>query len=236
MRSQIRQEILDKAINNCNQVMQGWEQRFRLSSPNFAERFDSGRQDVIIHLRSSPNPEEIYVARFVKEAVLLSTRSPIAYDDLCDIQDQPVLTKIVELVKQTKSLVTARVRLYALDEFYGVRMNQLFYSLQTGFVTGLIVREREINVPKVVFGGVGSVIPNKLESKMVKSPYQVADAISSSTQRIKGNLIGVDSPVRALERLNLSLGAMGISAELVEGGFHIDQVLFGPLDLGANQG
>ena len=41
--------------------------------------------------------------------------------------------------------------------------------------------------------------------------------------------------LRALERRNLSLGTMGISAELVEGGFHIDQILFGPLDLGAHQ-
>jgi hypothetical protein len=186
-------------------------------------------------LRSSPYPEEIYVARFVKEAVIFSTRCPIADDDLCDVENQPMLTKVVELVQKSKSFVSARVRLYGLDEFYGVRMNQFFYSLQTGFVTGLIVREREINVSKFIFGGVGSVSPNKLESKMVEGPDQIADDIPSSTQRIKGNLIGMDSPLRALERLNLSLGAMGISAELVEGGFHIDQILFGPVNLCSDQ-
>lgn len=234
MRSKIRQEVLDQAIHNCDQVMQGWEQRFRLSSPNFADRFDSGRQSVIIHLRSTPRPEEIHVARFVKEFLVLPARSRMTNDDFGDIQNQPVLTKVVELVQECKRFVAARVGLYSLDKFYCVRMNQLFYSFDTGFATGLVIRQREIDISQNVISSVRSVSHDKLKREMVEGSDQVSDNVPSGAEDIEGNIVGVDAALLALKRLDLSIGSMGISQKLIKGDFHVDQVLFGPIDLGAN--
>lgn len=214
--------------------MQGWQKRFRLFRPDFADRFKSGFQNVIIHLRSTPNPQEIYVVEYVNEGCRLTASGAIADDVLRDIQNQPMLTNVVEFVQQTKSFVSARIRLYSFDEFYRARMNQLFYSFHAGFIIGAIMREREIHRSKDFLGCIGSERHNELVGEMVESSNQVADHVSSSTQSIEGDIVGRDKARRALERAYLSLSPRDISVELIEGDLHVDQILFGPLDLGAD--
>jgi len=230
--SEVRQEVFDNAIRNCNQVMERWKKRFRLSCPDFANRFQTGLQNVIIHLRPAPNPEEIYLVEYVKETSPSSPLArPVAHDVRCNIQYQPVLTKIIELAQETKSFVAATVRLYALDEFYRVRMDQLFYSPQSGFGTGFAFREREINRSEDILGHTGSMCHDELVGEVVKRPNQVADDIACGAQGVEGDVESVDKARRVLQGLDLSLSPRHISVELIKRDFHISQILFGPLDL-----
>lgn len=236
VRSEIRQKVLDNAIHNCDQVMKRWEQRFRLSCPDFANRFQSGLQNVIVHLRSSPDPKEIHVVEYIKEASPGSLLArPVAHHMSSNIQNQPVLTNVVELVQETKSFVTASVRLYAFDEFYSIRMNQMFYSLQSGFGTGSAIREREVDSSEDTLRRTRSVCHDKLISEVVKGSDQVTDDVSSRAQCIEGDMKYMDKARLMLEGLDLTLSARSITVKLIERRFHVSQILFGPLDLGVDQ-
>lgn len=146
-----------------------------------------------------------------------------------------MFTKVVKLVEEPESFVTASVRLYSLDEFYGVRMNQMFYSVQSGFGTGFIFCEGEVNRSEGILGRTGVVCNYELISEVIKSANEVPDDISSGTQCIEGNMINVVGTRRMFEGLDLAFSARGIAVKHIERDFHISQVLFGPLDLGIDQ-
>ena len=212
--------------------MKRWEQRFRLSCPDFANRFQSGLQNVIVHLRPTPNPKEIYLVEYVKETSSLPVLSgTITHNMAGDIQKQPVLIKVVELMQETKSFITAAVGLYTLDEFYGVRMDQMFYSLQSGFGTGSALREREVNRSEDILRCIRRVGHDELIGEVVEGSNEIADNISSGTQGIEGDMKGMDKARRVIAGLDLTLSATDITVKPVQGYFHVSQVLFGPLDL-----
>ena len=74
----------------------------------------------------------------------------------------------------------------------------------------------------------------ELKSQVVKRTDKVSNDIGSGAKDIEGDFVGKNSALRAVERLNVSIGTMGVSAELVIEDFHIDQILFGPLNLSHN--
>ena len=98
------------------------------------------------------------------------------------------------LVQPKKGFVPTLVRLERIDQFYRFRANELFYSLPGLFVSGLILANRERNVPLLFDSDTGTMHFCELIGEVIQSAAQIDDNISSRRKSEEANVISEKRP------------------------------------------
>jgi hypothetical protein len=79
------------------------------------------------------------------------------------------------------------------------------------------------------------VSQTELINQMIQRPAQVTDNITSSGQAVEGDVEGIGLAWNGFERLNVQLSSRSVVVECVKPSLHITEILFGPLNLRANE-
>jgi len=218
--------------------MKGWEHRFTPSRPEFAQRFLSGRQNIILHFRTREDSAELWAAVFQQ----VFNRNTIPGVPICGAnnislhrEQQAVLTEVIQLMQPKKRFVSALVRLERIKEFYRLRPEELFVTLEGFFVTGFALANWEVDPPKLPFCGLRTMRFRHLIGQMVQGSAQVMNDISSSGERVERDEVGEERPWRLLSGLHLHLHARKIVAASDKNRLHLEEILFGPLNLCTDQ-
>jgi hypothetical protein len=144
-----------------------------------------------------------------------------------------MLVDVVKLIQPKKSFVPTLVWLQRVDQFYGTRADQLYYSLSGLFVTGQILTDREGNVPLLPNRDAGTMHFRKLVSQMVQCSSQVDHHVSCGGKSRKTNMISKELPWWALSGCHVHFDARNITI-LSKEPLHVTEILFGPLNLCAH--
>ena len=117
---QDRQELVDNAVHNLNKIMQGWEQRFSASRPQFGDRFLAATQNIILHFRTREDSAEMWAAEFIHKALPVEPLIMAEHDAL-DRRQQFMFVDVVKLIQPKKGFVPTLVRFERVDQFYRIR-------------------------------------------------------------------------------------------------------------------
>jgi hypothetical protein len=236
---QERQELLNKAIDGVHKVFQRWEQRFTPANPNFAQRFLSGEQAVILHFRPRVDSTELWVAQFVhehRETAHCSDPIGMAHDNFPYGKKKAVFARIVKLTEQPKRVVPVSVRLQGIDEFYRPRLDELYVSSLGVFVLGKTLTNRKLASAQLLLRQSRKAGKRQLRYEMVKCAPEIVDNISRRRESVERHMVDKDLTRPYLFGLNLNLSTWAMSVKCRKARFHITEVLFGPLNLRPHQG
>lgn len=237
MSNEVRHEGSWDSFDDLDKILESWEQRITAQNLRIAERFLSGTLHITILCRKAIYSPKLWVLDFVLEDIRKTEfRQPIglSIDSLSDTQQHTVLTDVINLVEQ-RERASAFVRLQPVDLFYGLRMNQIFYSLSQGFVSGFILANRKTSSLQQFVGAVGGMGIGKMESQVIEGPSEIIDYIPSGSQGIERYLeLDLLASVRE-SGLDISLSSRHLAVKLMKPSFHLDEILFGPFNLCADE-
>ena len=234
---QRRQEAPDNSLHKIDQIMKAWQQRFTPSRPQFAKRFLSAGQNIIVHFRTSEDSPEMWAAEFIQKGnanPIPNKPLSVKTSESCHGEKQAMFADIVETMKPPKRFVPTLVRLERVEDFYCFRAEELFITLAGLFVSGFILANRKVDLSELLVGSSGAVCYRQLISEMIERTGKIVNHISSGGQRIERDVIKSVRPWRSLKGLHIHVDARDITVSTENNEFHLAEILFGPLNLRTN--
>jgi hypothetical protein len=251
---EIRTELRDNAVNKLRNLMQKWEDRITPDNLRLGERYVKNEIDLIVHFAFTgcSGHANDFIAVFqnakfgpgrprneVIEKTSVSPRigsGPIGNRDGMlygrTYEEVMVLVnnvKVMDKPKETVPGLPTLVRFGCPDEFYGVRMDALYFTRKVGFATGRALCKGEL----MALLRLPTVNLNKLPDQMVQGGSKVMYGVADDT----GNIVQVMpkhfDPEDFVSRLRILIHNETISVGIAEGGlnsFKITDVAFGPFD------
>ena len=97
----------------------------------------------------------------------------------------PVLVDIVKLVDFPERFIPAAVRFDRIDCEFGVFPHSLYLPSLSGFVSGDVLRDRELDLPRIRGPLVVGPDKNKLICEMIEGAPEILNHVSGGGKNIK---------------------------------------------------
>ena len=227
-------ESLNRGIHELQRLMQKWDERLTLRNLRFRERFIAGKLDFLIRCQREERGDEVWLLRPLPEGL---RQANVHHDVVSDGDNSAMFVDVVELAECPKRIVSAPVRLELINHPHRPRGHSLYFSSLRYFVTLETWGDGE----RRILGGLGPSDLNEGTRKMVKGTPEVVNNVPRNTEqgcrheRVRADVGRTHGHPELLMRIGDSEYHITV-AEDFRGTIKLREVLFGPFDLGLNQG
>jgi hypothetical protein len=240
-----RLEAENQALRNINQLTQRWEDRITAKRLRLGQRFQNLELHILLHLRVVESGKCWGVLLEKKIAL-----EPIGKEDEIArkwSESAMFVDAAVKLVDSPEIKIPAFVWFEEIESFYNAWPDTIYKAIPAGFVTSNTLRNRE----GVSTGNSASSDHERVAHQVIEGGTEIVGDISHASRNIRRADKGLQEPVtggeshgetdvdtirRAFPFLVASLSDNDCSGLYTrEVGCQIIEVLFGPLNLYANQ-
>lgn len=242
-------ELGRKGVYNVRQLFEQAKNHISLSNLRLRERYLNREIELLVHVRqighSGNTPEFCAVIRngaeerHSKSERRAAGRSISRESHGCggfqisDDKQQIVLVGNVKLVKFPEIVTSSFVWLGSLNDVYRTRMDSLYYSRISYFVSGSYLVNRKCGTPRDYI----SIGLDQLARHMVKSTSHVVDGIAGDEGKLNRRPGDLLNPIDSLKYLRIIIDDESIRIGFEEsslGCLELIDVVFGPFDFRPN--